>query len=70
MKFKYNQDTQLLVFKFKWVKDFYSIIFNLFSVDNQFKEVNPHPLRKGAFQTDKDGNSVKRDLKFHHNTLW
>ncbi|XP_025198677.1 alpha-tubulin N-acetyltransferase 1-like isoform X2 [Melanaphis sacchari] len=39
-------------------------------VDNQFKEVNPHPESKGAFKTDKDGYSVKRDLKFHHNSLW
>jgi len=38
-------------------------------VDNQFKAVNPHP-ENSAFRTDKDGNSVKRDLKFHHNTLW
>jgi len=39
-------------------------------VDNQFKEVNPHPENGGAFKTDQDGNSVKRDLKFHHNSLW
>ncbi|XP_025410930.1 alpha-tubulin N-acetyltransferase 1-like [Sipha flava] len=39
-------------------------------VNNQFKEENPHPENLGAFQTDRDGNSVKRDLKFHHNSLW
>jgi alpha-tubulin N-acetyltransferase 1 len=43
---------------------------NIDFVDNQFKEVNPHPEQTGDFKTDKDGNSTKRDLKFHHNTLW
>ncbi|XP_029347133.1 alpha-tubulin N-acetyltransferase 1 [Acyrthosiphon pisum] len=39
-------------------------------VDNQFKEKNPNPESKGAFKTNMDGYSVKRDLKFHHNSLW
>ncbi|KAL4143844.1 hypothetical protein QTP88_006107 [Uroleucon formosanum] len=39
-------------------------------VDNQFKEVNPNPESYGAFETDKNGYSVKRDLKFYHNSLW
>lgn len=32
--------------------------------------MNPHPETAGAFETDKDGNNYKRDIKYHHNTLW
>jgi len=54
-------DAAFVKFKYNHDTDF---------VDNQFKAVNPHPENVGAFQTDVDGNSVKRDLKFHHNALW
>jgi len=40
------------------------------SVDSRFKELIPHPEVVGVPQTDKYGNAVKRDLKFHHSTLW
>ncbi|XP_050441424.1 alpha-tubulin N-acetyltransferase 1-like [Adelges cooleyi] len=39
-------------------------------VDNQFCEVNPHPETPSGFKVNRDGESVKRDLKFHHDTLW
>lgn len=73
MKFKYNYDTDLLVFKLIIIQISLILVLNVFkfiSVDNQFKETNPHPENSNVFETDKDGNSVKRDLKFHHNSLW
>ncbi|XP_025198590.1 alpha-tubulin N-acetyltransferase 1-like [Melanaphis sacchari] len=54
-------DAAFVKFKYNHDTDF---------VDNQFKEVNPHPENANVFKTDSDGNSVKRDLKFHHNSLW
>lgn len=54
-------DAAFVKFKYNQDTDF---------VDNQFKEVNPHPENGSSFKTDQDGNSVKRDLKFHHNSLW
>lgn len=49
----------------------YLLVLNyIYSVDNQFKEKNPHPENLSAFQTNTDGTSTKRDLKFHHNSLW
>lgn len=47
------------------------LIFFKFSVDDQFKEVNSHPeiVDAGVFQTDRFGNCVKRDIKFHHSAI-
>ncbi|XP_050520944.1 alpha-tubulin N-acetyltransferase 1-like [Daktulosphaira vitifoliae] len=39
-------------------------------VSNQFSEANPFPEKASTFKINKDGVSVKRDLKFHHNSLW
>ncbi|KAE9543028.1 hypothetical protein AGLY_002939, partial [Aphis glycines] len=38
------------------------------SVDNHIKEVNPHSESLGAYQIDKYGNCVERDLKYHHSS--
>ncbi|XP_008187013.1 uncharacterized protein LOC100166012 [Acyrthosiphon pisum] len=53
--------TDTMKFKYNHDNDF---------VDSRFKELIPHPEVVGELQTDKYGNSVKRDLKFHHSTLW
>ncbi|XP_015379667.1 PREDICTED: uncharacterized protein LOC107173590 [Diuraphis noxia] len=53
--------TDTLKFKYNHDNDF---------VDSRFKELIPHPEVVGKLQTDKYGNPVKRDLKFHHSTLW
>ncbi|XP_025198678.1 uncharacterized protein LOC112596994 [Melanaphis sacchari] len=53
--------TDTMKFKYNIDNDF---------VDSRFKELIPHPEVVGVIQTDKYGNSVKRDLKFHHSTLW
>ncbi|CAI6365333.1 unnamed protein product [Macrosiphum euphorbiae] len=53
--------TDSMKFKYNHDNDF---------VDSRFKELIPHPEVVGVLQTDKYGNSVKRDLKFHHSTLW
>ncbi|XP_026817810.1 uncharacterized protein LOC113556836 isoform X1 [Rhopalosiphum maidis] len=53
--------TDTMKFKYNHDNDF---------VDSRFKELIPHPEVVGVLQTDKYGNSVKRDLKFHHSTLW
>ncbi|XP_050060282.1 uncharacterized protein LOC126551308 [Aphis gossypii] len=53
--------TDSMTFKYNIDNDF---------VDCRFKELIPHPEVVGVPQTDKYGNAVKRDLKFHHSTLW
>ncbi|XP_050441720.1 alpha-tubulin N-acetyltransferase 1-like [Adelges cooleyi] len=48
----------------------YKYCSNTNIVENQFREVNPHPENSNDFEINKDGKSVKKDLKFHHNSLW